>query len=159
MSHFKNLSLAITSTSILTTGIVLLPQQQLNASTITFEADMNVPGYVPQDELLISDQFASTFGVTFGLDIDGDGFADEGAFPKLEQAGIYPGDLAGFQSTVGWDIAKPGLEKQLGQFFLKGQDLSINHSNPLTGTKSRNLIINYINPVAGASTNFESNFP
>ncbi len=118
-------------------GLAFAIAQSVEASTITFEADMNVPGYVPQDELRISDQFAESFGVTFGLDIDGDGFADPGAFPKIEQAGTYPGDLPAFLTFLGGkvkkDIAKPGFEEQLGQFFLKGSGLIINYENPVAG--------------------------
>ncbi|NER20224.1 MAG: hypothetical protein F6J96_05745 [Symploca sp. SIO1C2] len=126
---------------------VMVNYKPVQASTITFEVDLDVPGYMPQDELEISDQFASTFGVTFGLDTDGDGFTDPGAFPILEQTGTYPGDQATFVTLVGSDIktdtAKPGFEEQLGQFFLKSLDFRNN--------KALNLIINYSDPVAGAS--------
>ncbi|NET61964.1 MAG: hypothetical protein F6K47_39355 [Symploca sp. SIO2E6] len=104
--------------------------QPAQASTITFEADPHLPGYVPQDELEISDQFASTFGITFGLDTDGDGFTDPGAFPILEQAGTYPGEQPTFVTLVGsntkTDTAEPGFEEQLGQFFLKSLDFRNN---------------------------------
>ena len=105
------------------------------AATITFERDMNVSGYEPKDQLKISDEFASDFGVTFGLDTDGDGFVDNVKLPKIEKA--TPDTDSAFQGYKGvQDKANPEFEDQLGEFFLKmspDSSLIITYSDPVSG--------------------------
>jgi hypothetical protein len=114
------------------------------AQTIDFET---VPGGTPSDQLAINTQYASTFGVTFELDVDGDGAADPGSFPRLEAVGSADSG-SGFQTaTAGgqFDIASPGFETRLGNFFLR---YGTAFASPIPAPS---LIISYSTPVSVAS--------
>ena len=89
----------------------------VKAEIIDFET---LPGGVPSDDLPINTQYLVDFGVTFGLDTDGDGFADPGQYPIMEAQGADGAD--GFNNdTLGLrDTAAPGFEGDLGRFFLRG---------------------------------------
>jgi hypothetical protein len=110
----------------------------VKADIIDFET---LPGGVPTDDLPISTQYLGDFGVTFGLDTDGDGFADPGQYPIMEAQGADGTD--GFNNdTLGLrDTAAPGFEGDLGQFFLRGTA-----PVPPIG-----LVVLYANPVSGAN--------
>jgi hypothetical protein len=102
-----------------------------------------VPGGSAIDNLQISTQYRAAFGVEFGLDIDGDGLPDAGAFPRLEQTGGSDADSGFDNQLLGvYDTAFPGFESQLGDFFLRGDP-------PLGGPFG--LIISYSSAVAAAS--------
>lgn len=110
----------------------------VKADIIDFET---LPSGVPSDDLLINTQYLVDFGVTFGLDTDGDGFADAGQYPIMEAQGADGTD--GFNNdTLGLrDTAAPGFESDLGQFFLRG-------SAPVPPI---GLVVLYENPVSGAN--------
>jgi hypothetical protein len=84
---------------------------------VDFEA---VPGGAPSDGLAITDQYAADYGVTFGLDADGDGIADPGKAPVLAMVGDPATAFAYEQGGVG-DTAAPG--QHLGSFFLTDDGL------------------------------------
>ncbi len=110
----------------------------VKADIIDFET---LPGGAPSDDLPISTQYLADFGVTFGLDTDGDGFADPGVYPIMEAQGADGTD--GFNNdTLGLrDTAAPGFEGDLGLFFLRGTA-----PVPPIG-----LVVLYANPVSGAT--------
>ena len=136
MTTINKLSMAALGGVIFAIGTGNLSAQ---AATITFESDMKIPGFEPKNGLKISNQFASDFGITFGLDTNRDGFADAGEFPKLEKAtSTRTSGFRGYDDIL--DKAAPGFEDQLGDFFLKMPK----------GNKT-SLIITYSDPVSGMS--------
>lgn len=110
----------------------------VKADIIDFET---LPGGVPSDDLSISTQYLADFGVTFGLDTNGDGFADPGQYPIMEAQGADGVD--GFiNDTLGIrDTAAPGFEGDLGHFFLRG----------LAPVPPIGLVILYDSPVSAAN--------
>ncbi len=82
------------------------------ASTVTFE---DFPGGVPRDGQGITNQFAATAGVTFGLK---DGTTGEylTTGPRLAQVGGRRTAFVGFSN--GNDTIDPGSVEQVGRFFL-----------------------------------------
>ncbi len=100
-----------------------------------------LPGGVPKDDLPISDQFKASHGVTFGLDIDGDGKADPDHYPRLEEKGGGTNEKnRGFDNNGKGmqDVADNCCEDELGDFFLTMDSLAV-------------FIITYDSPVAGVS--------
>jgi len=124
--------------------VVLFPSILSASSTITFET---VPGDIPSDKLEISTQYESQFGVSFGLDTDGDGYANDSAFPHLEKSAQSDSGHAFQNNTRGnlYDIARIGYEAQLGDYFLR-LGTSLFQTTPVP-----NLIISYTTPVSAAS--------
>lgn len=116
--------------------LVLQPALSGAITVIDFET---VPGGTPVNGLEISDQYLADYGVAFGLDLDGDGLPDPGAYPRLEEVGK---PTWGFYNdhALQIDLAWPGYEAQLGQWFLVA-------SFPTAGTA---LTISYASPVAAA---------
>jgi hypothetical protein len=114
----------------------------LTASSAAFASGIidfeTVPGSTPADQLAISTQYQSQFGVIFSL--------SDGTTPYLEAVGgTDPGN--GFindQLGVS-DTAAPGFEWQLGKFFLRLG------TNTLMTAPVPSLIITYTSPVAAAS--------
>ncbi|MFQ5585913.1 MAG: PEP-CTERM sorting domain-containing protein, partial [Thermodesulfobacteriota bacterium] len=107
-----------------------------NALLIDFET---VPGDTPSDQLAITNQYESLYGVTFSL--------SNGLTPHLEQSGGGdPGN--GFSNNLngGQDVARTGYTgPSLGSYFLRLGTSSF-YSVPVP-----ELIISYTNPVSGAS--------
>ena len=110
-----------------------------SAQVITFETDPT--GATPSDDapLGLGSAFAvGSLSITFGFDGNLDGIPETTAF--FERTG--PSALDGFVACGGNDVAAPGFETQLGDFFLRatpGGDFGV-------------LIINYSGGVvSGAS--------
>jgi len=93
--------------------LVSFPVISFGYGVIDFEMDG------AQDDMFISDQFYASHGLTFGLDLNGDRIADEGAFPSLERVGHDGTDGFLNDPISQHDVARSGFEKQLGNFFLK----------------------------------------
>lgn len=121
-------------------GLLLL-STSAQAQLIDFET---VPGGSPADQLAISDQYESGFGVTFGLDDDGNGEADPGATPFLELVGGADAGIGFANHQVGNDQADAGFESLLGSYFLR-------FGTGDTSSGSSSLLIVYSTPVSAAS--------
>ena len=138
MKVFNKLAIAVVSVAAISLGTA---QNAQAASLINFEALGD--GSQAVDDMEISDQFSSKFGVTFGIDNNFDGTADEGLFPRLERIGKDGTD--GFvNGTVGKkDVASTEEEaKRLGQYFLRTAGL---------GGDGGALLISYDKATSGAS--------
>ena len=98
------------------------------ASIINFEPDSfgNLPdGSAAVDNGAILDQYEAAFGVRFGLDSDKDLVRDAGTAPVLERVGAADA-VNGFRNDPldAWDVAEPGLEAELGDWFLRTDGLA-----------------------------------
>ena len=85
----KRISGLLATAALTTAAGVMGIAEQSQAQFINFEPDAigQFPdGSLVVDNLALSDQF-SALGVTFGLDVDLDGSADPGLFPRLEAVG------------------------------------------------------------------------
>lgn len=73
------------------------------------------------DNAAVSDQYASSHGVTFSAIYGSTAETAVSGLPKYEQIGSYSGDPAkGFASSAGTDSARPEAAAQLGDFFMRG---------------------------------------
>lgn len=87
-----------------------------SAAIIDFET---VPLGSPSDQLAIGTQYKADFGITFGLDTTGDNMIDGGT-PFLEKiGGIDSGHSFLNNQEFDRDIAAPGYEDGLGEYFLR----------------------------------------
>lgn len=109
------------------------------SSTINFET---VPGATPADQLAISSQYEPLYGVTFSTSTGGTPYL-EAVGPSDPGYGFVNGFLGG--GTANADLANPGYEAQLGNYFLRLG------TGGLLSTPAPSLIIDYTNPVAAAS--------
>ena len=84
-----------------------------HATTIDFETIL-----WPSDGMPLDGQYLAGHYTSFALDTDGDGIADPGAYPLLEQVG--PDDGWAFVNDVDSSSEKawPGYEEQLGAWTL-----------------------------------------
>jgi hypothetical protein len=114
----------------------LFAVQSVSAAVIDFET---VPGSAPADQLHITNQYEALYGISFSTS------TGEGAY--LEKVGSSASD-----STHGFfngplkqnDVAMPGYESQLGNYFLRiGTDSY--------STSPISLLIDYSTPVTAAS--------
>jgi hypothetical protein len=104
-------------------------------STVDFET---VPGGSPADQLAISNQYQSSFGVTFSL--------SSGGVPFLEKVGDSDSGRGFYNNNLGvYDTAAPGFASQLGNYFLR-----IGTAGLQTAPMPQ-LIVTYTTPVAAAS--------
>ena len=93
----------------------LLLTTNASGSMINFET---VPNGTSADKLAISTQYATDYGVTFGLDTDGNGSIDE--TPHLEQVGSSDTGYGFVNNNLGqYDSAASGFESRLGNYFLR----------------------------------------
>ena len=127
-------------------GILIVLSLTLSSNAlgaiINFET---VPGSSPADKVSISTQYESIYGVTFGLDTNGDGLADGGT-PYLERTGSSDSHNAFINSSVGQaDVESSGYEGRLGNYFLRLGTQS------LLSTPVPSLLITYSTPVSAAS--------
>lgn len=97
-----------------------------------------LPGGAPADGLSINAQFEATWGVTFGLDKDGDGKPDPGVSPVLAQVGDPT--TAFNRDTGAGDTPVAGNNN--GSYFLTDDGVVADPPAP--------LIITYASPVAAA---------
>lgn len=86
-----------------------------SAAMIDFET---LPGEPMTDGISIGAQYFAGQGMSFGLDLDGDGFADAGVMPTLEHIGVDTG--WGFVNDVDHmdDEALPEYGSNLGTWLL-----------------------------------------
>ena len=89
-----------------------------------------IPGGVPTDGLVISNEFQATLGVSFSL--------EDGTFPQLARVGAPRTAFTGFG---GPDLPAPGVD--VGQFFLTDDGV-------VSGSPSA-LLVDYVVPMTGAS--------
>jgi hypothetical protein len=107
------------------------------ASTIDFET---LPGGAASDGIPIGTQYLATHRMAFGLDTNGDGFANTGALPLLEQVGEdeYWAFVNDIDSAS--EKAMPGYEAMLG-----GWTLALPTHRPGTA-----LLVSYATPMSAA---------
>ncbi len=137
----------------LAAGIALCPTTAMADVTgsLGFEdAQSAAAGFVPVDGLGITDQYAGTTGMTFGIDADMNGVRDAGIMPALTQVGTQSNvdytdiqDAYWSQTNKGFDSARPGFEDQLGGWFLRTKTTVEPEPGP--------LLITYAVPVYMAS--------
>jgi hypothetical protein len=114
---------------------LLVSASNVLALTIDFET---VPGSASADQLPISNQYQTQFGVTFSL--------NNGSTPFLEAVGTADAGDGFINDNLGVaDTAAPGFANQLKNFYLRIGTATLS-SAPLP-----TLIINYSTPVAAAS--------
>jgi hypothetical protein len=142
MKVLKKLVIAFGSVAAFSMGTVEAAQA---GTFINFEpVNGELPdGSLAMDDLKISNQFSS-LGVSFGLDNNLDGIADgPNALPVLEAVGKDQTDgfvNAGLGTN---DVAAPGFEDRLGDYFLRTSGL---------GGNGGRLLITYENkPTSAAS--------
>jgi hypothetical protein len=103
--------------------------------TIDFES---VPGGAAADQVAISTQYQTSFGVTFSL--------SSGGVPFLEQVGDTDAGRGFYNNNLGvYDVEAPAFAGQLGNYFLR-IGTGILQTAPMP-----QLIVNYSAPVAAAS--------
>jgi hypothetical protein len=118
---------------LLVAGLLHLLGTGPASAQVDFETYPNTTDFqmFPRDDWVVSTQYQDRFGVSFALDIDGDGFPDPGAYPILEQTGQQDPNLVcaipvdsytcGTNCTGSpvCDTEAIGFEGQLGEFFLR----------------------------------------
>jgi hypothetical protein len=129
MKTFKKLAIIVASAAAISVGTTQTAQAASFASFIDFESLGN--GDQTADDIAISNQFWDSHGVSFGLDNDMNGEADSGLLPRLEKKGTDTTDgfVNGTQNKN--DVAAPGFEERLGNYFLRTGGLGGNGGNLL----------------------------
>lgn len=116
----------------------------LNASSAAVIDFETIPGGSPSDQLSITDQYLTDFGVTFSLeDVNGTPLDDT---LKLEKTGS--GDAGhGFWNAANssYDIEATGHEGELGDYFLRFGTVTF------ARTPGPVLVVTYATPVGAAS--------
>jgi hypothetical protein len=109
------------------------------AQVITFETDPSGAPAVDNASLGLASAYAvGGLGLTFGFDSDGNGTPDTPAvFEAIGNDGVD-----GFAACVDRDMASPGFETQLGNFFLRGTP----------GADFRLLVIDYAGGTVAAAS-------
>ena len=104
------------------------------AGVVDFET---LPGAVTADGVPIGTQYLAGYEMAFGLDVDGDGFADPGALPLLESVGEDDGWAFVNDIDSSSEKTLPGYEAQLGAWtlalpdHLPGTALLISYASPM----------------------------
>ncbi len=113
----------------LAAGIAFLPataSADVTGSLGFEDPESALAGVSPVDGLAITDQYAATTGLSFGIDADMNGIRDAGVMPMLSQVGTQSSadysvinDAYWSQGNGDFDTARPGFEDQLGGWFLR----------------------------------------
>lgn len=119
-----------------------------DSGLITFEPNDN--GKLPnnkkaKDERKIRNDFQSSFGVTFGQDVNGDLQIDPGSYALLDYR-VHNKKNPGFYSDSNWTYnqAASGYQDQLGDWFLKSAAY-------FEGAAENTILISFDNPTAAVS--------